>query len=74
MKHNNSYAKELVKLPDFSTQKSRAVEARLGAFIWERAHAPNIRNVITRGICELDNGADFHGQWTKDGMREGKGV
>ena len=29
---------------------------------------------MDRGPYELDNGAIYHGQWTEDGLREGKGT
>lgn len=36
----NSYARELAEMPDHSNEATRATEARLGPFIFEREESP----------------------------------
>lgn len=69
-----SFAKELKEMPDHSNAATRATEARLGPFVFDRLDSEVPQDIIDRGPFELDNGAIFHGQWTKDGLREGKGT
>ena len=58
-------------MPDHSNEQTRATEAKLGPFIYDKeAEAPN-PDIIKRGPYELDNGALFEGEWTKDGLRQG---
>lgn len=70
-----SYARELKQMPDHSNELTRQTEARLGGFVYDNEHPyPNNALLISRGPFEMDNGAIYHGQWTKDGLREGKGT
>ena len=68
------YAKELKELPDLSNVLTKATEERLGPFAYDRIDSPRNHPIIDKGPYELDNGAIYHGQWTKDGQREGKGT
>ena len=72
--NGNSYARELKDMPAHSNEATRTTEARLGAFIFDMIDSPSNANVIDRGPYEMDNGAIYHGQWTKEGHREGKGT
>jgi len=72
--NGNSYARELREMPDHSNEATRSTEARLGVFIYDRVQSPRSEPIIERGPYEMDNGAIYHGQWTKDGHREGKGT
>jgi hypothetical protein len=70
----NSYARELLEMPDHSNVNTRATEVRLGPFIFDKVDSPRSTALINRAPYELDNGAIYHGQWVKDGHREGKGT
>ena len=35
---------------------------------------PSMKNLIQRGPYELDNGAIYVGEWTKEGLRHGRGM
>lgn len=70
----NSYARELPEMPDHSNAATRETEERLGPFIFDKSENDKDLDVVTRGPYELDNGAIYHGQWTKQGLREGKGI
>ena len=70
----NSYARKLQEMPDHSNANTRATEVRLGPFIFEKIDSPRSQVLIDRAPYELDDGAIYHGQWMKDGLREGKGI
>jgi hypothetical protein len=70
----NSYARELQEMPDHSNANTRATEVRLGPFVFDKIDSPRSQALIDRAPYELDNGAIYHGQWDKDGHREGKGT
>lgn len=58
-------------MPDHSNEHTRITESRLGPFVYDKENeAPN-PDIIKRGPYELDNGAIFQGDWTKDGHRHG---
>ena len=61
-------------MPDFSNAFTRGTEERLGPFRFDKVETPRRSDLITRGPYELDNEAVYAGQWTPDGLREGKGV
>ena len=61
-------------MPDYSNSFTRNTQERLGAFVYDKPESPREKDVVTRGFYELDNGAVYHGQWTKNGLREGKGI
>ena len=61
-------------MPDHSNAATRETEDRLGAFIYDRPEFVNDSESVVRPPFELDNGAVYKGQWTKEGLREGKGI
>jgi hypothetical protein len=62
-------------MPDYSTPATRSTESRLGPFVFDRNEEINNRmDLITRGPYELDNQAIYQGQWTREGLREGRGI
>ena len=72
-------AKPVARLPDYSNPATKATEEKLGAFNYDRDGATQSNNephleLIERQPYELDNGAIYKGQWTKEGLRHGKGV
>lgn len=73
---NTAVAKPVAKLPDYSNPATKATEDRLGSFNYEKEAAPSNEGLelIQRQPYELDNGAIYQGQWTKEGLRHGKGV
>lgn len=58
-------------MPDHSNVATRETEERLGAFVFDRQEFDNDQEAVTRAPFELDNGAVYKGQWTKEGLREG---
>ena len=71
---NNKKFNVLPAMPENSNQVSKATESRLGSFVWDIDSEFVLLDLISRGPCELDNGAVYHGQWNRDGLREGKGT
>ena len=71
-------AKPVAKLPDYSNPATKATEEKLGPFNYERDAPPASElaglELIMRQPYELDNGAIYQGQWTKEGLRHGRGV
>jgi len=68
------YARAISELPNYSNEASRQTEQALGPFRYD----PNDGmldnpNLVTRGPYILDNGAVYQGQWTKEGLRAGRG-
>ena len=53
---------------------SRDTKKQLGPFEYDQDEAQYGNDLINRGPYELDNGAVYQGQWTKDGLRQGKGI
>ena len=75
--HRNGlvYAKALQELPDYSSYATRETEKMLGPFVYDLDDKILFDlEIITRGPYELDNGAIYQGQWTKDGLRHGRGL
>jgi len=66
--------KEISVVPDYSNPETRATEQRLGPFKYEKPAEPETQELEDRGPFELDNGAIYIGQWSKDGLRHGKGI
>lgn len=72
---DNSVARELDKMPDFSNEQTKSTEQRLGPYLFDDENPPDFENeLIERGPYELDNGAIYQGQWSKEGLREGRGT
>jgi len=61
-------------MPDYSNPATKATEARLGKFEYDLPTSPSQKSLIERGPYELDNGAIYVGEWTKDGLRHGRGL
>lgn len=66
-------------MPDFSNPASRQTEEKMGPFVFDddasnAANDAGSAELIARGPFELDNGAVYLGQWTAEGLREGKGT
>lgn len=74
VQRENLFARELKEMPDHSNEVTRATELKLGAFVFDKIESPRAHAIIDRGPYELDNGAIYHGQWTAEGHREGKGT
>ena len=64
----------LTSVPDYSNPETRATEKKLGAFVYDVAQSESDGKLEERGPFELDNGAIYIGQWSKDGVRHGRGV
>lgn len=73
-KNAGSYARQLDEMPDYSNPATKATEAKLGKFDYDQPSSPSSKNLIERGPYELDNGAIYVGEWTKDGLRHGRGL
>ena len=64
-------------MPDHSNFATKSTEARLSPFKFDDEKYGKFRSqneVTSKPPYELDNGAVYHGEWTKDGLREGKGI
>ncbi len=42
--------------------------------MYDMQETPSMKNLIQRGPYELDNGAIYVGEWTKEGLRHGRGM
>ena len=61
------------RVPDYSTSATRAVQARLGKFVFQDSlHDNSVR--LKRGPVEMENGAIFTGEWNNDNHRHGFGI
>lgn len=67
-------AREIDQVPDYGNDATKATEEKLGAFPIDPAGNPKGVELIKRGPFELDNGAVFVGNWSKDGLRFGPGM
>ncbi len=74
MKNGAAIARQLNEMPDYSNPATKATEAKLGKFDYDQPSSPSSKNLIERGPYELDNGAIYVGEWTKDGLRHGRGL
>lgn len=68
------YAKALQEMPDYSNEATRATEKQVGAFEYDEDEAQYGPDLIERGPYELDNGAIYKGFWSREGLRQGRGV
>jgi hypothetical protein len=48
-------------MPDHSNAATRETEERLGPFVFDKVDSPRLKDVVSRGPYELDNGAIYHG-------------
>ena len=67
-------ARQLNEMPDYSNTATKATESKLGKFEYNLPPTPTAKSLIERGPYELDNGAIYVGEWTKEGLRHGKGL
>ena len=72
--NGGAVARQLNEMPDYSNTATRATEQKLGKFEYNLPQSPTSKNLIERGPYELDNGAIYVGEWTKEGLRHGKGL
>ena len=61
------------RVPDYSTSATRAVQARLGKFMYQDSLMDDSKR-LKRGPVEMENGAIFTGEWNNDNHRHGFGV
>ncbi len=66
--------KEISVVPDYSNPETRATEQKLGPFKYDKPASDSDRELEDRGPFELDNGAIYVGQWSKEGVRQGRGT
>lgn len=67
------YAKMLTEMPDYSNTATKQSEASHGPFRYDDQFYDD-DTLITRGPYELGNSSVYQGQWSREGLREGKGV
>ena len=60
-------------MPDYSNPQTALTESRLAPFVYDKIDTDR-KDLVNRGPYELDNKAVYHGEWTREGLREGKGV
>jgi hypothetical protein len=65
--------REIQQVPDYSNPDTRATEQRLGAFVYDRPTDAE-RDLEQRPPYELENGAIYMGQWSREGLRSGRGI
>lgn len=66
--------KEIDRIPDYSNAATKKTEQKMGAFNYDQDHLFDENDLIDRGPYELDNGAIYKGQWSREGLRYGRGV
>ena len=66
--------KEMFAITDYLNPDTRATEQRLGPFKYDKSATDSDRDLEKRGPFELDNEAIYIGQWSKDGVRYGRGI
>ena len=61
--------KPVDKMPNYSNPATLETDKKMGPFKYDAPDSPSFQNLIGRGPYELDNGAVYVGEWTKDGQR-----
>ena len=61
-------------MPDYTNDATKKTEQQLGSFKYEENKDLDNIELIDRGPYKLDNGAIYIGQWSKDGLRYGRGT
>ena len=62
-------------MPDYSNEKTRAIEAKLARYYYDFDSEINPRpGLVRRGPFLLDDGSVYKGEWNQDGKREGNGT
>ena len=51
-------------MPDYSNEKTRAVEEKLAPFAWDLDESEFGINLIERGPYKLENGCVYEGSWS----------
>jgi hypothetical protein len=64
----------IIDVPDYSNPMTRATEEKMGPFKYDQDDQFDENDLIDRGPYELDNGAIYKGQWSREGLRYGRGV
>lgn len=59
------------EIPDYSNPFTKATESRLGQFQYSPLSFS--QDLVTRKPCQMANGAIYEGEWTHEGLRQGKG-
>lgn len=67
-------AREVTTIPEYGNEATKQIEIQLGQFPYDPNEDPKDVELIERGPFELDNGAIYIGQWSKDGLRFGRGI
>lgn len=65
---------KLDQLPSWSNAAIKAAESKAGEFQYPTNYLATDLKVIDLPPTELSNNAVYFGQWSEDGMREGRGV
>ena len=68
------FARELKDMPDLTTFAARKTDERLGPFKYEDEEYITTEDLMLKGPFEMENGAIYLGQWSKEGKREGRGT
>ena len=58
-------------IPDFSNENTRATEERLGSFVYDEEED---KDLISKKPFKTNNGGVYYGQWSKSGLRHGRGT
>eukprot|EP00826_Nyctotherus_ovalis_P002902 TRINITY_DN10583_c0_g5_i1.p1 TRINITY_DN10583_c0_g5~~TRINITY_DN10583_c0_g5_i1.p1 ORF type:complete len:372 (+),score=40.79 TRINITY_DN10583_c0_g5_i1:143-1258(+) len=66
--------KKITVVPNYSNAATRATEQRIGPFSYNKPPTDSDNNLEDLEAFELDHGAIYIGQWTKSGLRWGRGV
>ena len=67
------FAKQITEMPDYTNEATRATEKEIIPFTYDDDESRCDLDLITRGPYELDNRSIFKGQWSKEGLRHGRG-
>ena len=68
------FAKQVSKMPDYSNDATRATEKEIIPFQFDEDESQYGQDLISRGPYEIDNRAIYHGQWSQEGLRHGRGL
>ena len=68
------FAKKITEMPDYSNEATRATEKEIIHFQYDEDDNAYGTDLITRDPYQLDNHAIYKGQWSKEGLRHGRGL
>jgi hypothetical protein len=57
----SAFIRQLKEMPDFSNEITKATEAKLGQFVFDKEDSHRSGELIDKGPYEMDNGAVYHG-------------